>query len=50
MDDIPVDTKSIDAMSPSSREEFVQLSDLIVGKLTKYEVRIAWESFILLLL
>lgn len=37
MDDIPVDTKSIDAMSPSTREEFVQLSDLIVGKLTKYE-------------
>ena len=28
-------------MNPSTKEEFVELSDLIVGKLSNYEVRIS---------
>jgi len=35
-----IETKSIDAMNPSTREEFMALSELIVGKLSNYEVRL----------
>ena len=35
-----VGSKSIDEMNPSTKEEFVELSQLIVGKLSNYEVTI----------
>lgn len=35
-----VGSKSIDEMNPSTKEEFVELSQLIVGKLSNYEVMI----------
>ena len=35
-----VGSKSIDEMNPSTKDEFVELSQLIVGKLSNYEVTI----------
>ena len=35
-----VGAKSIDEMNPSTKEEFVELSQLIVGKLSNYEVTV----------
>ena len=34
------ESKSIDGMNPSSREDFVELTKLIVGKLSNYQVRV----------
>ena len=35
-----VGSKSIDELNPSTKEEFLELSQLIVGKLSNYEVMI----------
>lgn len=40
-----IGSKSIDDMKPSTKEEFVELSQLLVGKLSNYEV---WVTYLLI--
>ena len=40
-----VGSKSIDQMNPSTKEEFAELSQLLVGKLSNYEVMVKLMSF-----
>ena len=43
-----VGSKSIDEMNPSTKEEFVELSQLIVGKLSNFEVTVTHCEVILI--
>lgn len=38
------ESKSIDGMNPSTKEDFEELSKLIVGKLSNYQVRFSFRK------